>query len=882
MIKTLKRHVCLCALTTSVFFFVNSVAVNARSFQDLNVHNVRNFQGSCNSYFHSYLCDGRPIYEYDDGSHNVLMRSVLVKGVEDEVFINKVGIHIRENSVIPGISGKLRFEKSGVIASEVLAPKEKQVVFDTVFVTGNGKRINGSNGSVSHAVFGVEEGGTLFIKDSNINVIDTHGLVGESLPRALRLGYNPQDRSEHNSLSKVFAHELKAKITGAQSYGLYFRGDASEFRGKSLGHEKGGLQVKLGEFRFNETTLEIPDSTAIYVDGVRKYPYIALTKGSRVAGDLLLEAKNHSSIKVESSISFLVGGARVDNGSYAEFGLFDDSKWTLTPKKKGNLRGRKSLDSSVSRINIVDSSIVFEKPTNGNYQTLHVGQGLKKDSSDYAYVAQGNARLYVNTYWGAGDQKGTKNQKGTKKTDRLFIYGNVSGTTTVHVQGVAAKSVGKKGRIKNNKGDDQSISIVQVYGNADRESFKLAGGYATLKGSPYRYRLRAYGPKEAESKHRLIKGDGNFWDFRLENEYVKLVSGKSHSKSKKNASDRRKPRSVESVVDHDSSIFDPEVMVSAVVPQVPSYLLLPNALFHAGLMDVNNQNKRLESMRTTSSGMVEVHENPAFFVRSYGGSHHYASDLSALEYGYGGDFNYNAVEADLLLKTIEGAHHATSFGVMGTYGKLSLQPVDVEQSQKSKFDKWSVTAYGGMQHDAGFYVNGLFSYGLLKGDVSTLARGKTATLKSNPLSASLTAGKAFKIGHNCLVFDPQIQVIYQNLRFDKASDIDGFDIEMGKPEQWVMRVGGRLTKTLPVSKEGRVVSLNGKLHITRGFGEKQFVHLGDSFQLGAFGSSLEAGLGFNAQLSPKFVLYGDATYQQRLSKAGFSGTSFSGGLRYRF
>ncbi|WP_246464880.1 autotransporter outer membrane beta-barrel domain-containing protein, partial [Bartonella phoceensis] len=53
-------------------------------------------------------------------------------------------------------------------------------------------------------------------------------------------------------------------------------------------------------------------------------------------------------------------------------------------------------------------------------------------------------------------------------------------------------------------------------------------------------------------------------------------------------------------------------------------------------------------------------------------------------------------------------------------------------------------------------------------------------------------------------------------------------------------------------------------------------------QLGALGSFLEVGLGFNAQLSPKFVLHGDVAYQRRLTKAGFSGASFSGGLRYLF
>ncbi|WP_345097282.1 autotransporter outer membrane beta-barrel domain-containing protein, partial [Bartonella acomydis] len=60
------------------------------------------------------------------------------------------------------------------------------------------------------------------------------------------------------------------------------------------------------------------------------------------------------------------------------------------------------------------------------------------------------------------------------------------------------------------------------------------------------------------------------------------------------------------------------------------------------------------------------------------------------------------------------------------------------------------------------------------------------------------------------------------------------------------------------------------------------VRFKDTFQLGAFGSSLEGGLGFNAKLSPQFSLHGDLVYQHKLNKVGFSGTSFSGGVRYQF
>ncbi|WP_345097243.1 autotransporter outer membrane beta-barrel domain-containing protein, partial [Bartonella acomydis] len=290
---------------------------------------------------------------------------------------------------------------------------------------------------------------------------------------------------------------------------------------------------------------------------------------------------------------------------------------------------------------------------------------------------------------------------------------------------------------------------------------------------------------------------------------------------------------------------------------------LPNSIFHAGLMDISNQNKQLEIQRSISGGMLDIGTNSASFLRGYGGSYRYTSNLSALEYGYKGDVSYNGVEAGVLLQTIERADSAISLGVIGTYGKLSLQPMDVGQSQENAFDKWTATAYGSMQHDAGFYVDGLLSYGLFKGDVLTLARGKTATLKGNPLSVSLIGGQTIATGYKGFVFDPQVQVVYQHLQFNKARDIDNFDIEMGKLDQWVARVGGRLAKISMGSEEVRAVAFYGKLYLAHGFGEKQSVRFKDTFQLGAFGSSLEGGLGFNAKLSPQFSLHGDLVYQHK-------------------
>ncbi len=214
------------------------------------------------------------------------------------------------------------------------------------------------------------------------------------------------------------------------------------------------------------------------------------------------------------------------------------------------------------------------------------------------------------------------------------------------------------------------------------------------------------------------------------------------------------------------------LQIRAVVPQVPTYLLLPNALFHAGLVDMTTQNKSLETMRNAFHSSWKDDKKTAFFLRAYGGSHHYASNLSAFEYGYGAELDYNAFQAGVLLNEIESLYGRTFFEVLGNYGNLSLHPQDVEQSKKSAFNKWSVGAYGNLQHDRGFYMDGVVSYGLFKGDVLTLARGKVVALKGKQFSDSLTSGRTFATGYKGVVFDPQIQVVYQHLQFNQARNID--------------------------------------------------------------------------------------------------------------
>ncbi|WP_019218535.1 autotransporter outer membrane beta-barrel domain-containing protein [Bartonella florencae] len=694
-----------------------------------------------------------------------------------------------------------------------------------VSISAKDKQIDKEDDIVS-AVLNVKQHGSVYVKNSNVLAADIHGLwMGIDADAQLSMG-----GEENILISRVNIEGSKITVTGNQ-HGIYFDMD----KGSSASQQR---------FVFlKNTVFDVPDGTAIH--SYKSSGYIGVTEGTKIWGNLLFTAEKNASLAILADSAYLIGGSRVADDSLAELYLTRGSTWVLTKRKGGDSQNLSRVISSVSFVKLSDSSIIFEAPTLQEYQTLYVGKG-----GEEVYNAQENAHIYFNTHLNVD---GSLNNQ---KSDRLLVHGNVTGKTTVHVQFITANQ-GEAVGSENSK----NISLIQVSGKAAEDSFQLSSPYIALEGLPYQYYLRAYGPGSslgnAKASQRLVKGDGDFWDFRLESKYIQAVPDISHLPSS-------------------------ELRVRDVVPQIPTYLLLPNALFHAGLMDINSQNKQLKTMRSASDRPFKINGTPMLAVHGYGGSYHYVSNLSPLEYGYGGALDYNALEAGLLLSTFERAFNTTSFGVMGTYGKVSLRPRDVEQSQKSIFHKQSITAYGSMEHESGFYVDGLLSYGLFKGDVLTFARGKTATLKGNPLNVSFFAGKAFNTGYEGLVFDPQIQFIYQHLQFHKARDTDGFEIDMGKLDQWMMRIGGRLSKTFAEFEKDRVISFYGKMHFSHSFGEKQFVHFKDAFHLGGFGSSLEAGLGINSQLSSKITLHGDLNYQHKFTKAGFTGIRFSGGLHYRF
>ncbi|WP_409360957.1 autotransporter outer membrane beta-barrel domain-containing protein [Bartonella heixiaziensis] len=905
------------------------------------------------------------------GSIKGTSHAVYASGKEADIGLVTVNIEIAPDNlktkgiaIVSGFGAMVRMSDSTVIFNEIGSFSTRfggRYLLDSMVIKGEGKKqesiVGNKNVAILPQAFEALQASDVHLRGNSIQLTDMHGFLIKNFSGyaddngKLLQNYDSPDGFKKTNIkierSNIF-------IQGEGANGFYFNVLGSDESAKMLNlYYSKNLEAKkiiagAASVSLSKTTFAVPDGIAIYATGDKGYRaegILELSEETKISGDLLLKAENNSSLSVKASASSLTGGTRVEDSSTVDLKLTRGSTWYLTKSKYNDLQ---ASVSSLSSLSLSDSTLIFDdEDISSDYQTLRIGKRADINEEDKvvlsaykkAYSAEGNAQIKLSAFL---------NDEGLfdpQRTDRILIYGDVYGTTLVHMQNFLKTSDKSDKEVRDER--NQSISLIQVSGMAQEDSFKLANSYTTVNGFPYQYRLRGYGPGssfgEADATQRLVEGEGKFWDFRLEGIYIKSEAESSEtipitprsipfapsepgnpsssepsapvglSPSSSVPSDPSDPTPTDPVSTPSTPItptptpselsdasdpiptdpsptppvpvkpdIQPELGMRAVVPQLPTYLLLPNALFHTGLMDIASQNKKLRAIRSYSRGSLKNNENPAFFIRGYGGSYHYASNLSAFEYGYGAELDYSALEAGVLLKEIESSESCTFFGVTGTYGNLSLHPLNVEQSKKSPFDKWSVAAYGSLQHDAGFYMDGLLSYGLFRGDVFTLARGKVVALKGKQFSGSLTSGRTFATGYKGVVFDPQIQVVYQHLQFNPAHDVDNIDVDMGKFNQWTARAGGRLTKFLASSEEGRVISFYGKFYLMRSFEDKRFVSFKNDFQLGFFGSSLETGLGFNARISSKLSLYGDINYQHRLTKAGFSGASFSAGLRHLF
>jgi len=539
--------------------------------------------------------------------------------------------------------------------------------------------------------------------------------------------------------------------------------------------------------------------------------------------------------------SQLFGHADVSSISTLTLNLNSNARWTLRPSAAG------LLASSVSVLNL-DSTIAFDNLNDASkFQTLTVGAGVTGTTA--VYNAGANARIAMNVRLDTGGL-------GTLTTDRLLINGDVTGTTLIDVKEVAGSPGGLTGTTASD-----GISIVQASGVATQNAFALPGGYVTMGGQPYRYALVAFGPNSsngaADVSDQLVSGN-NHWDWRLQSEFL--------------APPPPPPLPPPPP--------PPPPLILAPVPQVANYLVAPNALLQAGLLDIGSLHRRLGETRQIVDLPRQERMRRAFFLRTYGGDYDYRSNRSLLQYGYGADVRHTAAQIGGIVHSMQTTQNSVNLGLAASHGNLAFTPRHVADTHKTKLDTWSISPTLTWQHGSGIYVDTVLSAGRFKGDVSTHLRGKTATLKGQSAVASVETGLPLTMSG--LTVEPQMQIVYQHLKFDPTRDVDNFTVALGSVKQWTLRAGGEVRTSL-ATVAGNPISLYGKLHLAQTLDNGKTVWLGDDFTLGKSGATLDGGLGLDAVwLGGRMSLYGELTRQQRVSRAGHEGWVANLGVKVRF
>ncbi|EJF84954.1 hypothetical protein MCY_01403, partial [Bartonella rattimassiliensis 15908] len=441
-------------------------------------------------------------FEIQDGVIKATRMGISVAGEKSFVSLTKTEIKTHADAIglLSHNSAKIYMKGGKIDFTDGIGVQTGgggEINLEEVSITGKGKRIKNTDNHRDGSAFSMLQGkGALDFQKGNVKVNDVHGIVVQG----------NDNNTAHIKYSNVF-------VRGNASYGMRFFWEAVFDETKTIIPGKGAIHL-------TKTTFTVPESTAIYSHEFESS--VKLSQHSTLSGDSLLKAVEHSNVKIEANTSILVGGAHVDKNSTANVELKNGSKWILSQPKYGKLKnsdvsGSQLGDYSfISSLKLIDSSLIFKElksNTTDGYQTLLIGKG-----SGTVYHAKDNAYLYLNTYF----DKGGNLQE--QKTDRLLINGDVLGQTTVHVYKVS----GSPGAFTGDGGNNQGISIIQVYGQAAQDSFQLKGGYVTLEDSPYQYHLKSYGPSStlgaADSNQRVLKNTGKFWDFRLESKLVDSAS----------------------------------------------------------------------------------------------------------------------------------------------------------------------------------------------------------------------------------------------------------------------------------------------------------------------------------------------------------------------
>lgn len=533
------------------------------------------------------------------------------------------------------------------------------------------------------------------------------------------------------------------------------------------------------------------------------------------------------------SVTMMSGTAQIDSTIAAN--TLNVRGGTLLLTNTATIAGATTVDGGTLAVN---------GTLNGAVNVLGTGRlrgtGSVGDTTNAAggTIAPGNSigtLLVAGNYVGSG---GTLEIEGVfagtgSPADRLVITGNASGTTTIRTI-----DTGGTGALTG-FGNTDGISIVQVGGASTADAFALAGGYAAA--GPYQYQLRMFdAASSAVGEADPLLGAVPFHDYRLQ-----------------------------SVVDASGR--------PVAVPQIAGYQAMPTGAVRYGASLLESLHKRQGELRdvAASSGRNSEQRDPAFFARANGSRNDVAGHHAS---GYDQNIGYIQAGGHVLGREMEDGATLRIGGAF-SHGQSKLEAA--ASSARVDLRGTTFALISTYQTAAGWYLDGVAQLTDFDASIQTRERGRVGSPDGLGLGLSVEGGYPIDIGAG-LVIEPQAQLSYQKIKFDRFVDVDGIAVDLKGGESLRGRVGGRIKKAFNANTS-RQWTLYAEGNLVHEFLKDSGVQTsGVTFASDSLGTSAQLGGGIQAQLGANTAVFASVSYSKGLSKSAADAWSGNVGVRVAF
>ncbi|WP_052185270.1 autotransporter outer membrane beta-barrel domain-containing protein [Methylotenera versatilis] len=470
------------------------------------------------------------------------------------------------------------------------------------------------------------------------------------------------------------------------------------------------------------------------------------------------------------------------------------------------------------------------------------GIGQVGDTTNFAggTIAPGNSigtLLIAGNYIGSGgvlEMEAVLAGTGSP-ADRLLISGNATGNTVVNVI-----NTGGAGALTGASNTD-GISIIQVGGTSTASTFQLAGGYAVA--GPYQYILKAFDPAtSAAGEVDPLLGATPFWDYRLQ-----------------------------SLIDSSGN--------PVAVPQVAGYQAMPTGAVRYGASLLDSVHKRLGELRETATLQNKIgsteQRSKEVFLRTQGSSSDVSGNSAS---GYDQDIWYVQAGGNLFGRDMADGAELRIGGALSIGGsKLNAD----ESSAKVDLRGTTLALTSTYQAAAGWYLDAVAQGTRYTSEITTSQRGETGDPKGWGWGLSLEGGYPFDMG-NGLIVEPQAQLSYQRIRFDKFTDIDSIDVDLNGGESLRGRFGGRVLKTITTNIDRQWTPYVEANLLHEFLSDGSITASNVRFDSESMGTSLQFGGGLNARLGLNSSVFASLSYEKGLTSASADVWGGNVGVRVDF